>query len=556
MRADSGPLPNVFVFHIARAPGTSSPQLESALLHGAATFALAARPTLAPLLFSHRILRGAGGGHAWEIAFDGAHDAPVEEAPAEGLDEVILAEVRATIAGLGEVESSTAYCDLTIPAPGPGFGRAHASGAVPFADDDLPRWEDYAAGSGAPESGAEIDPDVLAEIEQSRADVPVEPGLKKWGPGHMYAGTGDPSHRAYLNGYFEARAAKASPADRRKIVAFRAFQSREGSTAAINTYDNQIVTWGTGWGGLGWLGKVMERAVADETLRDTLGRAGLRYRGKNVYDVVDLESSLVVTGTKDALEVVRHSVSLLNLLIFVARDPSTRDAATEAQLRTFMAGSGDISGAGAIATQALFNLIAHLKHWAPGYVMGCLEWAAPQAGDGPPSEARDRRLAVLVGRYFYGKARNFRWIPDWKQFQLYWKHMKDDGLDCLSDPFITASAPPDDDPFVSAPPVVAEPCKPPPASILKNPPLAGQPDLEAAAGGKGTIRKGAKGAGVKALQEALMKLCIDVPGGADGSFGPGLERAVEAFQEQQGLGADGVVGAATLKAIDARLAAS
>ncbi|WP_437738651.1 peptidoglycan-binding domain-containing protein [Sorangium sp. So ce1335] len=435
-----------------------------------------------------------------------------------------------------------------------GGGR---DGALSFADGDLPVWEHHARGSGAVEAGSALPEELTAEIAQRRAAVPVEPGLKPWRAGHVYTGSADRAHLAYLHGYFDARAAKASPADRRKIIAFRAFQAREGSTAAINTYDNQIVTWGTGWGGLGWLGKVMERATANDAVREALGAAGVRYRGGNVYDVVDLDAGRVVTGRKEALEILRRSVPLLHLLIDLARNPATRDAVTEAQLRTFMDGSGNLCGADAIATQALFNLIAHLKHWAPGYVIGCLEWAVPQLGPGSPSEERDRRLAALVARYFYGKARKHRWIPDFRQFRLYFQHMKDDGLDCLDEPFLQAAGPPADDPFAAtmgAPPPEAP--SPPKDRRVTRAPLAAQPDLESVASGRGALRRGARGPGVKALQEALLALGERAPGGADGAFGPGLEAAVKRFQAERGLAADGVVGAVTLAALDAALSAS
>src|SRR5262249_1776962 len=119
-----------------------------------------------------------------------------------------------------------------------------------------------------------------------------------------------------------------------------------------------------------------------------------------------------------------------------------------------------------------------------------------------------------------------------------------------NDPFIQASGPPAEDPFATTQQasVASEP-------VLKNAPLAGQPELEAAAAGKGAIRRGMKGEGVKALQEALIALGVDVPGGADGAFGPGLESAVKALQQKLGIGADGVVGQGTLKAIDAKLGA-
>jgi hypothetical protein len=563
MLSASASPPNLFLFDIAPTPDLAPGELTRGLLARTATFALASRPTLNTELFSHRILRAAGGGYAWEIAFDGI-DLPDGE---KDLGEAILDEVRAALAGLGEVRSTAAYVNLSRPAPGLGFGRSimDASGTVTYAEDDLPGWEDYAEDAGTNDAGSALPEDLLAQIEQNRAKIPREPGLKPYHPGHMYAGVGDKSHFAYVSAYLANRTAKASPADRRKILAFRAFQSREGSTTAINTYDNQIVTWGTGWGGLGMLGKVMERAVANEALRDALGACGLRYRSRNVYDVVDLEAKKVVSGSREALEAIRRSLPLLYLLIDVARAEATRDAATEAQLRAFMEGSGNITGAEAIATQALFNLIAHLKHWAPGYAIGCLEWAMPQLGDGTLSEERDRRLAVLVGRYFYGKARKYKWIPDWKQFQLYWKHMKDDGLDCLSDPFIHASGPPAEDPFATTPLPQAAPARKPASAvsavstasgpILKNAPLAGQPEIESAASGKGSIHRGMKGEGVKALQRALIALGVEVPGGADGVFGPGLESAVKALQAKLGVDADGVVGPGTLKALDARLGA-
>jgi putative chitinase len=56
----------------------------------------------------------------------------------------------------------------------------------------------------------------------------------------------------------------------------------------------------------------------------------------------------------------------------------------------------------------------------------------------------------------------------------------------------------------------------------------------------GTLRKGSKGEGVKMMQEALGI-------GADGSFGPGTERALKAWQTANGLTADGIAGPMTLE---------
>lgn len=55
----------------------------------------------------------------------------------------------------------------------------------------------------------------------------------------------------------------------------------------------------------------------------------------------------------------------------------------------------------------------------------------------------------------------------------------------------------------------------------------------------GVLRKGAKGEGVKIMQEALGIT-------ADGHFGPGTERALKEWQASKGLVADGIAGPATL----------
>ncbi|WP_434384855.1 peptidoglycan-binding protein [Melittangium boletus] len=67
----------------------------------------------------------------------------------------------------------------------------------------------------------------------------------------------------------------------------------------------------------------------------------------------------------------------------------------------------------------------------------------------------------------------------------------------------------------------------------------------ASSGGSGpTLKKGATGEAVRALQNRLNQLGHNV-GAADGSFGPKTEAAVKAFQKAHGLTADGVVGPKT-----------
>jgi hypothetical protein len=460
---------------IAPADDVDDDELERRILDRSAVFTLAGRPLVSPTDLSHRVLRLSDGSrgnnnkkkkkgdqYLWEIAFEGI-DAPGEEPHERDLEDDVAAAVREQIRGMGVVVSARTFTDVSAASDvgasvwsivsAPSIGGGFSIGSFSEEDAEGPGWEAYAPTSRCPEANKELPPELLSRIQAEREAMPAEPGLKKVAiikGGHMYGGGNDKAHTAYVRSYLDARAAAASPADRRKVLAFKSLQGREGSTAAINTYDNQIVTWGTGWGGRGGLGRVMERALANAAVRDLFQRCGVRYLGKQIYEAVDLTAKKVVSGTVPALEVIRASVPLLNMLIHAARSPGTRDAVTAAQLSVFMEGSGNISGAEAVQTQALINWIAHLKHWAPGYVIGALEWAVPRLGGAPRSVERDKKLAPLVGQYFYGKARKTKWIPDWKQFKLYWVHMKDDGLDCLDDPFYKASAPPAEDPFAAA----------------------------------------------------------------------------------------------------------
>jgi hypothetical protein len=549
---------NVFLAHVAPAAGIDLAEVERRLVAHAGVFSLAARPAMPPDVLSHRVLRGAGGVFVWEIVFDGV-DVPDEEAPhAESFSEAIHAEMASRVAPFASLASFEVYQDALVPPPGPGYEHISIDDGeiVPFDEgaEDLPVWQDHARDSGKPEAGKELSEDLAEYVRKNRAAMPVEPGmvLEPRKRGYIYVGRNDAAHLAYLKGYFERFSAKASAGDRRKVLSFRALLGREGSTTAINTYDNQIVTWGTGWGGLGGMGRVVERALTSRAVRELFASTGVHYRGKNTYDVVDLEAHLVVTGKQDALEAMRRSKELLYMLIQAARAPETRDAVTEAQLVSFMSGSANISSPDGVATQALFNYVVHLHHWLPGCAIGCLDWALPQVESGSPTPERDRRLATLVTRYFYGKAPRYKITPSWKQIQQYWGHMKEDGLDCMSDPFIQASGPPTDDPFVAVPiptTPAAQPAKPA-ATVLKNAPLAGVAELEAIANGKGALRRGARGAGAKAVQQALVALGIPVEGGADGLFGAGSEAAVKVFQASKNLSVDGVVGPGTLKALD------
>lgn len=67
-----------------------------------------------------------------------------------------------------------------------------------------------------------------------------------------------------------------------------------------------------------------------------------------------------------------------------------------------------------------------------------------------------------------------------------------------------------------------------------------------------TLKPGDTGSQVKTLQRALTTLGFS-PGTPDGDYGPSTQNAVERFQVAKGLAEDGVVGPATLNALQKAL---
>lgn len=65
-----------------------------------------------------------------------------------------------------------------------------------------------------------------------------------------------------------------------------------------------------------------------------------------------------------------------------------------------------------------------------------------------------------------------------------------------------------------------------------------------------TMTSGAKGDGVKAVQQALLDLGFGLPSGADGAFGNEMRLALRGFQSSQGLPVTGTLDARTMQALD------
>jgi hypothetical protein len=96
----------------------------------------------------------------------------------------------------------------------------------------------------------------------------------------------------------------------------------------------------------------------------------------------------------------------------------------------------------------------------------------------------------------------------------------------------------------AAPPPVTTPLK----TVTETLPATTAANTTPTQGPTQTLQPGATGSQVKALQQALTTLGYS-PGTADGDYGINTKVAVEKFQAAKGLAQDGVVGPATLAAI-------
>ena len=85
--------------------------------------------------------------------------------------------------------------------------------------------------------------------------------------------------------------------------------------------------------------------------------------------------------------------------------------------------------------------------------------------------------------------------------------------------------------------------------------------MQASAGHGQSLSRGSRGSGVGQVQDLLASIGFALPrsmskAGADGIFGPETEGVVKEFQRRNGLTADGIVGPATIEALEQTIEAN
>ena len=202
---------------------------------------------------------------------------------------------------------------------------------------------------------------VIAAIKKNRDGIQENLGLKleKYGGkkdrGYIYGGTpaSDPSPNL-------ANANKRR-ADVNRVVWKEL--AGEGGASAINTYDEQILTWGKGFGGAAGLLPDMVRRFFEKApdVKDTLLDAGFTLAdGK--WLAVNTETGLVEEGS-NALRLIQFDKKVLSLLIKVSEDAGSKQKFIDAQWGAIAAYSGNVPDAALKWADTSIALVAHCVHW-------------------------------------------------------------------------------------------------------------------------------------------------------------------------------------------------
>jgi hypothetical protein len=288
--------------------------------------------------------------------------------------------------------------------------------------------------------------ELCEKIKAERAKFPdlglTEISSGKWKGKHHYQYFGkNAEHKKYLVEYMKKRIDSAkSKAEKFAAMTYRALLDREGSTSSWNTFDNQIVTWGTGFGAVGALPLVLNQINKSDGAKQRLRAVGFLWDDKKGYFIADPHQAKVLKSKsrqdhKEAADAWRAQTDLLSAMSGLAEHPDTRDVITEANFQAYKTNSASFN-ADPVQTAGLFGLVSHLHHWYPAFAKVAWKHAVDTAGGGGASEAQDCALAKAFAKKFfnYGNA-NLKSPMNEAQLRGYVRDAKKDGLSSLETEF-------------------------------------------------------------------------------------------------------------------------
>jgi peptidoglycan hydrolase-like protein with peptidoglycan-binding domain len=272
--------------------------------------------------------------------------------------------------------------------------------------------------------------DVIEKIKRNRARWPmkkislVTKGKYK-GPKHYNYGPPE-SHGNWAREYIKTEKVDKAAGLQEKHIAqvfvemMKSERGSEGQPASFQTYDNQIVTWGVGFGGMGDGVHIFDELNKDAKMQRLLDDLGVQYFGGR-YHVVHVGDKKVVSSPEitklkkgkvkhvgwdlgPPLEAWRDQMDAMSAIISISEDTAYRVQIIEAQWRVYVANSSTWTGQDKIYSLALYYLITHSQHWLPALAKGGFyvnrEWDA--IGGGTPSIETDKKLANRLLNGFLG----------------------------------------------------------------------------------------------------------------------------------------------------------
>jgi hypothetical protein len=167
----------------------------------------------------------------------------------------------------------------------------------------------------------------------------------------------------------ELKGDSTDPATKAKKVAYKEL-GHEGTVDAINTYDNQIITWGKGFSALsGSMNEVlMIMFKADPEARHVMLRAGIDCDAKT-WRLVNTETGMIETGA-NALRLMQFDTKLLGVFVTLGRAPEHQQHALDAQWSAMETQAAHVPEYAYAWPEKSIALCAHLAHWSPAFGWG------------------------------------------------------------------------------------------------------------------------------------------------------------------------------------------
>lgn len=204
---------------------------------------------------------------------------------------------------------------------------------------------------------------MVDEVERARAAIPHRlQRARRLPKGLMYGGrdVGEPAAVAAAR---QAPESRRSSTQRIDLLVWKEVGS-EGGASSINTWDDQIFTWGKGWSSVGALQQVLARLFKlSPRAQEALLSAGVALEGRR-WLAVDTQAGRVVTD-EAARRLLARDERLLSLFVILGEDPPYAGPSLEAQWAQLRDNAGAVPSYANTWSDEAIRLGVHLSHWLP-----------------------------------------------------------------------------------------------------------------------------------------------------------------------------------------------